>query len=119
MYSGKTDTIPISRKCHRNTLNINKSIWRIKMKYKKNDSMDYLEIDDESLAIYDPESGDTHYISGTGKVILSLLDGKTNTAELVKKLCEIYSADENRIIGDVNEYLKELEHKKIIITYEN
>ena len=44
------------------------------MKYLKNQSMEFLDIDDDNVVVYDPDSGDTHYISETGKTILALLD---------------------------------------------
>ena len=37
--------------------------------------MEFLEIDDDNLAVYDNESGDTHYIDTTGKSILEILVG--------------------------------------------
>lgn len=89
------------------------------MKYMKNSSMDFLEIDDEILAVYDPDSENTYYISGTGKAILSLIDGKVNLSELIDKLCEIYSADKCEVERDVTEYVKELERKEVITAHEN
>ena len=55
------------------------------MKYIKNNSLEFLEIDDENIVVYDSESGDTHYISEPGKAILSLLDEEIEFDELVGK----------------------------------
>ena len=44
------------------------------MKYIRNSNMEFLEIDDDNLAVYDNESGDTHYIDATGKSILEILE---------------------------------------------
>lgn len=85
------------------------------MKYIKNNSMEFLEIDDENVVVYDPESGDTHYISETGKAILSLLDEEIEFDELVSKLCEAYSAERDEIESDVREFLDELVEKKVVL----
>ena len=85
------------------------------MKYIKNNSMEFLEIDDENIVVYDPESGDTHYISETGKSILSLLDEEIEFDELVSQLCEAYSAERDEIESDVREFLDELVGKKVVL----
>ena len=85
------------------------------MKYKKNDEMEFLDIDDENLAVYYTESGDTHYIGGTGKVILSMLGDGTDDTELIGRLCEIYSAAAGEIERDVTECLVELAEKKVVV----
>ena len=86
------------------------------MKYIKNNSMEFLETDDENIVVYDPESGDTHYISETGKAILSLLDEEIEFDELVSKLCEAYSAERDEIESDVREFLDELIGKKVVLS---
>ena len=94
------------------------NIWRLGMKYKITEKVDVL-VDNENLAIYDYESGDVHYISGTGKMIFSLLECKTNIPQIIDKLCEIYSANRNELENDVTEFIKELELKKVVIAYED
>lgn len=86
------------------------------MKYIKNNSMEFLEIDDENIVVYDPESGDTHYISETGNAILSLLDEEIEFDELVSNLCELYSAERDEIESDVREFLDELVAKKVVLS---
>ncbi len=85
------------------------------MKYTKNTTMEFLDIDDENIVIYDPDSGDTHYISDTGKSILSLIDGEAEADDLIAELCKIYSAEKSEIEADVREFLGELADKKIIV----
>ena len=85
------------------------------MKYIKNNSMEFLDIDDENIVVYDPESGDTHYISETGKAILSLLDEEIEFDELVSQLCELYSSERDEIESDVREFLDELVEKKVVL----
>ena len=86
------------------------------MKYIKNNSMEFLDIDDENIVVYDPESGDTHYISETGKAILSLLDTEIEFDELVSNLCELYSSERDEIESDVREFLDELVEKKVVLS---
>lgn len=85
------------------------------MKYQKNSSFEFLDIDEENLAVYDPESGDTHYIDVTGKAILSFLDEATDETELVASLCTLYEAAPEEIAGDVHEFLDELLAKGVVI----
>ena len=85
------------------------------MKYIKNKALEYLDIDDENLAIYDPDSGDTHYINETGKTILALLDEEIDEAELIDKLCADYFGPKEEISGDLCEFLDGLAEKKVIV----
>lgn len=85
------------------------------MKYIKNEAMEFLEIDDESMAIYDPDSGDTHYIDAIGIAILSLLDEKAEEAELIDQLCDMYDADREIIAADVRGFLEELVGKRVVL----
>ena len=87
------------------------------MKYIKNCSMEFLDIDDENIVVYDPNSGDTHYISETGKTILSLLDVETNFDVLISQLCETNSSEKDVIEKDVLEFLNELVVKKVVLTH--
>lgn len=86
------------------------------MKYKKNNEMEYLDIDEDNIAVYDPESGDTHFIEGTGKIILSMLEDETEESELVSKLCELYSETADVIVDDLKDFLSELIRKKVVIS---
>lgn len=85
------------------------------MKYIKNNVMEFLEIDDENMAIYDSDSGDTHYIDAIGMAILSLLDVETEEAELINQLCDMYDADREIITADVHGFLENLVGKKVVL----
>lgn len=78
--------------------------------------MDFLDIDDKNIVVYDPDSGDTHYISETGKVILLLLEAETEFDELVVELCASYCAERAEIESDVREFLDELVEKKVVLS---
>lgn len=85
------------------------------MKYIRNHNMEFLDIDDENLAVYDSESGDTHYIDETGKSILEILKVETAEEDLISRLCELYSTTAKEITNDVYEFLNELILKKVVI----
>jgi len=96
-------------------INYKENYLESRMKYTKNSEMEFLDIDDDNLAVYDPESGDTHYIDGTGKAILSLIDETSNEVELVDLLCKKYAAERDEISEDVLEFLGDLCAKKVVV----
>ena len=87
----------------------------ITMNYKKNDTMDYIKSDDTSLAVFDPESGDTHFFDETGIDILSCLEPPCDLKTLLERLCKIYDVRPNDIRGDVEEFLAETMAKKVVL----
>ena len=62
-----------------------------KMDYKKTDKMDFILSDETSLAVFDPESGNTYFFDETGIDILNCLDVPCDIQTLLEKLCNIYS----------------------------
>ena len=92
-------------------------IWKVEdntMKYKKNENMDYIPADETSLAVFDPESGDTHFFDETAIDILNCLDDPCDLPTLLDRLCEIYDATPNDIRADVQDFLAECISKKVI-----
>lgn len=85
------------------------------MTYQKNKDMDYISADETSLAVFDPQSGDTHFFDETGVDILNCLDTPITLDKLLEKLCEIYDATPLDIRGDVEEFLAECITKKVVI----
>lgn len=79
--------------------------------------MEFLEIDDDNLAVYDNESGDTHYIDATGKSILEILECDTPEDNLISKLCAMYDVTAVEITDDVHVFLNELVSKKVVICH--
>ena len=93
-------------------------LWNLEdftMTYKKNDAMDYIPADETSLAVFDPESGDTHFFDETATDILNCLDTPCDLDTLVAKLCEIYDAPADVIRNDVKEFMAEMLAKKVIV----
>ena len=84
------------------------------MIYKKSESMDYIQTDETSLAVFDPETGDTHFFDETGIDILNLLTEPCDLDLLLTKLCEIYDVTPDEIKSDVQEFLADTIEKKVV-----
>lgn len=83
--------------------------------YKTNNNMDYISADDTSMAVFDPESGDTHFFDEVAIDILNCLKEPCTMEVLLDKLCEIYDATPNDIKKNVDEFLAECISKKVVI----
>lgn len=84
------------------------------MIYKKNQNLDYIQPDEISLAVFDPDTGDTHFFDETGIDILKLLSEPRDLDSLLGKLCEIYSVTKDDIRKDVEEFLADAVSKKVV-----
>ena len=84
------------------------------MIYKKNENMDYIQTDETSLAVFDPETGDTHFFDETGIDILNILSEPCDLELLLTKLCEIYDVTADEIRADIEEFLAETVEKKVV-----
>ncbi|MHB1484847.1 MAG: HPr-rel-A system PqqD family peptide chaperone [Saccharofermentanales bacterium] len=85
------------------------------MKLQRNENMDYMEIDDENMAVFDPASGDTHFFDGVGIDILNILVQPTDIDELVNKLIKMYKADYQEIFADTKEFIEKLKVKRVVV----
>lgn len=85
------------------------------MTYQKNKEMDYISADETSLAVFDAESGDTHFFDETGVDILNCLDEPTTMEELIERLCVIYDVVPSDIRADVEDFIAECIVKKVVI----
>lgn len=84
------------------------------MVYRKNGNMDYIQTDETSLAVFDPETGDTHFFDETGINIFNILSEPCDLDMLLSKLCEIYAATPDDIRADVEAFLSETAEKKVV-----
>lgn len=84
------------------------------MNYKKTEKMDFILSDETSLAVFDPESGDTYFFDETGIDILNCLDNPCDIQAILNKLCAIYSAEPEDIRPDVEEFLADTVEKGIV-----
>lgn len=87
----------------------------VTMIYQKNKDMDYISADETSLAVFDEESGDTHFFDETGVDILNCLDSPSTLEQLLEKLCDIYDVSPSDIRSDVEEFIAECIVKKVVI----
>ena len=85
------------------------------MKLQRNKSMDYLKVDEESMVVFNPKSGDTHFLDGVGLDILEILIELTDFEELILNLSKQYEANEDEIRADVIEFVDSLKSKEIVI----
>ena len=85
-----------------------------KMDYKKTDKMDFILSDETSLAVFDPESGNTYFFDETGIDILNCLDVPCDIQTLLEKLCNIYSVTPEDIRSDLEEFLADTATKGIV-----
>lgn len=111
------DSIPEAKK---------KDLWRFysrfilerednDMLYCKNTDLDYIETDETSLAVFDPESGDTHFFNETGKDILKCIEDPCDLDTLLVRLCKTYEAEPDDIREDVVEFLADVVTKKVVM----
>lgn len=85
------------------------------MVYSKNKNMDYIPTDDTTIAVFDPESGDTLFLEETATDILNELEVPCDLETLLERLCQIYDATADDIRGDVVDFLAQLIERKVII----
>jgi len=85
------------------------------MKLQRNKAMDYLEVDEDSMVVFNPKSGDTHFLDGVGLDILKILIELTDFEELILNLSKQYEANEHEIRADVIEFVDTLKSKEIVI----
>ena len=86
------------------------------MKYKRNEEMDYIVIDEKSMAVFDPGTGDTHFFEGTGSEILqAVLSGMDVEEELPASLKNKYRDPEAILDEDVKSFVDKLLELKAAI----
>ena len=85
------------------------------MTVMKNKEMEYIQVDEKSLVIYDPDLGDTHFIDEVGQSILNLMDEEITVDALVETLSQMYISEGDEIRRDVEAFLNELIEKKVVV----
>ena len=84
------------------------------MNYKKTEKMDFIVTDETSLAVFDPESGDTYFFNEIGLDILNCINEPCSLEIILKKLCSIYDVTAEDIKNDVEEFLADTVTKGIV-----
>lgn len=82
--------------------------------YIKNTDMEFIEVDEKTLVVFDSESGDTHYIDEVGIDIVNVLNDPCDIDMLVERLTAIYDTEPDVIRTDVIDFLNDLISKKIV-----
>lgn len=85
------------------------------MTYTKNPIMEYLQVDEENIIIYNTETRDTHYIGGSGKEILDLIGDGIELTALLNQLCKLYDESESEIDLQARAFLDELTEKGVLV----
>ena len=83
--------------------------------YIRNDKLDYIESNDGTLAVFEPESGDTHFIDAVGADILKILEQPREFDVLLGELTKIYSAALDEIKPDLEQFLKSASESGIVL----
>ncbi|MBE6563767.1 MAG: HPr-rel-A system PqqD family peptide chaperone [Ruminococcaceae bacterium] len=84
------------------------------MIYRQNKQMDIIPTDENTVAVFDPDSGDTHFLDETATDILKSLESPCDFETLLARLCEIYDASPEDIRADVEEFLADMAIKKVV-----
>lgn len=86
------------------------------MNYKKNTTLDYMLLDETSLAVFDAETKNTYFFDETGINILNALEEPCDIDTLLGKLCQMYAITPDEIRVDVEEFLTDTIAKGVIDT---
>ena len=85
------------------------------MTYQKNENFDFIQSDNDSLAVFDPETETVFFFDDVGIDILKVLETPHTVEELINELCKIYDATPEQISDDINEFIKDTLEKKVVI----
>ena len=85
------------------------------MKYYKNPNMDYILADETSMAVFDSDTENTYFFDETGIDILNILNDPCDLPTLLDSLCQIYDVNPSDIQKDVEEFLKDVLSKKVVL----
>ena len=96
-------------------MTIKKFIEGAYMTYRKNEEMEYMLLSENSLAIFNHESGDVHFFDAQGIAILNLLSEPLTLEVLITKLCEIYDGSSSDIQADVEELLRKSIEENVVL----
>lgn len=85
------------------------------MAYLKNEKLDYIDSDENSTAVFDPDSGDTHFLDEAGTDIIKILEQPHDVEAIISQLCELYDAEAEKIQAGVKDFLNDAVAKGIVI----
>lgn len=88
--------------------------YKSKMPYSLNKNMSKRTINNESF-IYDRETSEIHTLNKTGSIILDMLLQNSELPIITKTIHEQFEVDLSNAENDVNEFIKELVNKKVLL----
>jgi PqqD family protein of HPr-rel-A system len=59
-----------------------------------------VEIDDETV-VYDPKTGEVHYLNATAALVFELCDGSGSVAEIAGDLADAFGLPEDQVVEQV------------------
>jgi PqqD family protein of HPr-rel-A system len=62
--------------------------------------LDLVEIDDEKV-VYDPRTGEVHYLNATAALVFELCDGSGSVREIAGDLAEAFGLPEDEVVDQV------------------
>lgn len=83
--------------------------------FKRNDSMEFIFIGEGELTVFNPETGDTHFLDETGSAIVSRLEAPVEFDALLRGLSEEYEGEPAEMEADVREFLDVLLEKGVVV----
>ena len=86
------------------------------MTYQRNSNMDYTQLDEVSIVVFDPESGTTHLFDDSSTEIVSMLEEPHEIETLITKLSELYDASTETIKTDTQEFINHLITLNVVLT---
>jgi hypothetical protein len=82
---------------------------------KKQADFEYLDVDDDTLVVFDPDSGDTYYINAAGISVMGLVDGVSTIDDIAAVLADNFDTASETIKVDISELLNDLSEKKVVV----
>ena len=89
----------------------------IMRKYYRNSEMEFIGVED-TLAIFDPTTGDTVVLDKSAFEIISLLEQPASIDEIIKQLCKLFDGNADTIKEDVQEFIESMVEQKILLSIE-
>jgi PqqD family protein of HPr-rel-A system len=85
------------------------------MNYMKNEKMEYMSLDGGEEIVFDPESGNTHFLDQVGTDIINILDKPKSIESIIDELSKMYEADKLEMESDVKEFMSNLLEKQVVV----
>lgn len=84
------------------------------MKIKKNTEMEFLQVDEGNLVVFDPSTGNSHFIDETGVEIIRLIENETEVDMIIDTLAKTYGTSTAEISEDIHDFINTLIEKQVV-----